>query len=297
MEKYISGKVKEEIRLELFLQREFGLTKRQVRQAKFREKGILVNGERCRVTEMVKPGDQVRVLTEEDCIQKILPENGELHILYEDEDLLVLNKPAGVVVHPSHGHYRDSILNQAAGYYDKKQENIKLRVIGRLDKDTSGVLVMAKNRIAAARLSGQKEQGIFRKEYLAITEKRPDPPCGIITFLLKKDPDSLMKMIPASEEEKGALPAHTAYYETEDPALVRVLIETGRTHQIRVHMAAIGCPLLGDSLYGKRDLRIGRAALHAWKTTLRQPFSGEELVFLAELPEDMEKCLCERKPL
>lgn len=294
MNRIFSKKAEYEIKLNTFLKKEMGLTEKQISQAKFRENGIRVNGERTRITTDLRIGDYVEVLVEENESQNMVPAEGQLEILYEDEDLLVINKPAGIVVHPSHGHYADSILNLAAGYYEKQGKNVNLRVVGRLDKDTSGVLVLAKNQIAAARLSEQKEQGIFEKEYLAVPVKMPVPEEGTIRKPMQKDPCHLNKMRTPDQmasvfaEDKAEAPWLNAvtHYKPQNTDMLCVRIETGRTHQIRVHLASIGCPLVGDTLYGTADDRIGRTALHAWKVQLIHPVRAEKLEFTAQIPSD-----------
>lgn len=296
MERRIEKNAEAACQLGTFLKQELKLTEKQIRQAKFREMGILVNGERCRVTEKLKAGDRVSVLIEEHAEQKMVASEGRPDILYEDEDLLVLNKPAGIVVHPSHGHYGDSILNLMAGYYEERGENVKLRVVGRLDKDTSGVLVLAKNQIAAARLAEQKAQGDFEKIYLAIPSRMPVKQKGTITKKIRKDPSHLNKMM--TEENGGsetsgetALDAVTHYEVLKEKGMLRVWIETGRTHQIRVHLSSIGAPLEGDMLYGGVDSRMTRAALHAEKVSFIHPFRGEKMTITAELPSDFVEFL------
>lgn len=294
MSKKVSGTVSGEMKVETFLKKEFALTERQIRQAKFRKNGILVNGERKRVTEQLRAGDRVEVLLEERQNRKILPSAGSLDVLYEDEDLLALNKPAGLVVHPSHGHYSDTLLNQAVYHCEERGEHRQLRPVGRLDKDTSGIVILAKNQVAAARLWADKEAGRLKKEYLALTGSRPKPEKGIIDLPVGRDPRSLNKM----RIDPDGLHAVTHYELVENknlrmpPYLIKLQLETGRTHQIRVHMAALGCPLLGDPLYGEGSSdKITRTALHAGSCTLTHPFSREQMCFYAGLPEDMERML------
>lgn len=288
MERNIKATVLTQATLEQFLRKEMGLTKRQISRAKYREKGICVNGIRSRVTAVLKPGDQVTVLLEEEGLEsaQLVPGSGELRILYEDEDILAADKPPGLVVHPSHGHYEDSLSNIAAAYFRKKGISVRIRPVGRLDKDTSGIVLFAKNQVAAARLSEQKKSGEFRKEYLALIQGIPDPCKGTVSTALMKDPESLMKMKTA-ENGLRAVTHYEVLQVYEAYSLVRVFIETGRTHQIRVHMASIGHPLLGDILYGT-DRRMERTALHAAGCCFRQPFTKKEIQLYAELPEDMK---------
>ena len=157
-----------------FLRTQAGLTKKQISQAKFRPGGVQKNGQQCRVTETAYPGDQITVCLETNDVDSAQLESApapqflpELEILYEDQDILAVNKPAGLVTHPSGSHYSDSLSNQVAAYFRSKDEPTKVRSIGRLDKETSGILLFARNQTAAARLQKQRENGISEKTYLA----------------------------------------------------------------------------------------------------------------------------------
>lgn len=290
MEKKLRGRVSEEGLLYDFLSGNLGLTKREISQAKFRTDGVCVNGRRARVTAMLQAGDVVEVKLEEAETQSghLVPYAGKPDILYEDEDILLVNKPAGVVVHPSHGHYSDSLANMLVQYFMEKGEQVKIRSVGRLDKETSGIVVFAKNQAAAGRLARQRELGQFKKEYFALVHGVPEQRTGSIRTGIAGVPGSLMKMM-VTETGKHAV-THYAVQETFGGfSAVRVLLETGRTHQIRVHMASIGHALLGDKIYGAECGGMERAALHAYRAKLMQPFSGEEIRIKAEMPEDMRK--------
>ena len=271
------------IRLELILKRRLGLSARQIRQLKFLSDGITVNGNRERIVYSVRSGDRIRVTFSEQNrnVQELPFLEKPLHILYEDEDLLVVDKKAGEVCHPAHGHYQDTLANQAAAYLaGHGAEKAPVRCIGRLDKDTSGTLLFAKNRLAAERLARQKEEGVFRKEYLALVNGlfSSSERSGEICLPIAPLPGSLMKM-QVADNGKRALTRYEVLCSDRHCSLVLCRIETGRTHQIRVHMAAIGHPLLGDPLYGN-DTYVSstRTALHAWRLYLKQPVTGEELM-------------------
>mgnify|MGYP002798466117 FL=1 len=271
------------IRLELILKRRLGLSARQIRQLKFLSDGITVNGNRERIVYSVRSGDRIRVTFSEQNrnVQELPFLEKPLHILYEDEDLLVVDKKAGEVCHPAHGHYQDTLANQAAAYLaGHGAEKAPVRCIGRLDKDTSGTLLFAKNRLAAERLARQKEDGVFRKEYLALVNGlfSSSERSGEICLPIAPLPGSLMKM-QGADNGKRALTRYEVLCSDRHCSLVLCRIETGRTHQIRVHMAAIGHPLLGDPLYGN-DTYVSstRTALHAWRLYLKQPVTGEVLM-------------------
>lgn len=312
-----------------FLRTQAGLTKKQISQAKFRPGGVQKNGQQCRVTETAYPGDQITVCLETNDVDSAQLESApapqflpELKILYEDQDILAVNKPAGIVTHPSGSHYSDSLSNQVAAYFRSKGESTKVRSIGRLDKKTSGILLFARNQTAAARLQKQRESGISEKTYLAaVSGSMPEDTDGAfhrITTPLAPDPKNRLKMVISPDGSlPGSKPAETLYSVLKSTApdsrisasLVMLRLKTVRPHQIRVHMASLGHPLLGDSLYHLSDTTnlFSRAALHAWKLKFQPPFpNGEttsiplssmpctenakkEISLEAPLPEDFKK--------
>lgn len=283
--------------VEAVLRRGVGLTKNQISQAKFRENGICINGTRCRIHEKVMPGDCicVKLEAEGNDAEQLTDYAVELDILYEDEDLLLVNKPAGMAIHPSHGHYQDTLANAVAHYYRKKMQSIQVRPVGRLDLETSGIVVFAKNQTAAARLEQQKQDGIFRKEYVAVVQGRMERTQGEVSASIGPVPGALNKM----QICEGGKPAYTQYQvvklmkdkeQGEDAvrSVLRLQLKTGRTHQIRVHMASLGHSLVGDRIYGSKvEREPSRAALHAYRVWLEQPFTKEPLVVTAAIPEDM----------
>ncbi len=273
-----------------FLRVRLGLTRRQIRQLKYRQPGILVNGEKRYVTWQVQPGDRVCVpLDGSPAESKPLAMNpSPIEILYEDEDLIAVNKPAGVATHPAGIHQDDTLVNMLLYYLHEKGEPLRLHPAGRLDLTTSGVILFSKNQTAAGRLVKQRERKLLRKEYVAAVAGSVEPPEGEIVLPIRRDPENVCRVIISPEGK----PACTHYRVWERDAagrvtFLRLALETGRMHQIRVHMAAIGHPLLGDHLYGGDSDAIGRAALHAAYMSFRQPFTDEKIEIEAPLPEDM----------
>lgn len=325
MEKRISLRAEAEdngMELGHFLRCRMGLGKKEISRAKFLEDGICVNGERRKITAVLRTGDLVKVLLEDGkkTSPQLISSKNKIEILYEDEDVIVLDKPAGLSVHPPGraAFSGDTLAGRLAFYLRQKQEDCVIRIFGRLDKDTSGVVLAAKSRTAAARLERQREDGILKKTYLAAVRGVPGQPEGEICAPLGPDPRNRTRM-QIRADGKYALTRYwvldtrrTAQNITDGNgkknsggtseelscSLVRLQLETGRTHQIRVHMASIGCPLLGDSLYGNQDgeqekeqdaALMNRAALHAAELVFRQPFSGKELRIQARLPKDIAR--------
>ena len=271
------------------LKKNYGLVDHDISRAKYRSDGILLNGRRTYVTTEVAEGDLLTVTVDSPPLGRTVPAKGPIDILYEDEDIIALNKPAGIVVHPSHGHFRDSLGNYLAGYFEETGQVHDVRTIGRLDKDTSGVILYGKTRTAVYLLTKQAEEGELKKTYLALAEGLfPEDHYAFDDPIGRVEEDKIRRMVRPDGQR-----AHTeAFVERRFPgyALVRCHIETGRTHQIRVHLSHAGHPLLGDPLYGGKPL-LPRAALHCALVTFRRPFSGETVTVEAPLPSDMKEWL------
>lgn len=273
--------------IEKFLKKYAGFTGKQISQAKFRPGGLRVNGKQQRSTYCLREGELLSLCVEEEHTgsHHLEASAEDLEILYEDEDVLAVHKMAGLVCHPSRGHYCDTLANQVAAYYRSQGIALKVRSIGRLDKEVSGIVVFGKNQLAAARLSKQREQGIFRKEYLALTE-------GI--FLKDKlyltDPIghslSEEQNMQARPDGKRACTQVTVLerMDKKEQTLVSCRIFTGRTHQIRVHLSGSGHPIVGDVRYGAKSWEQEGIGLHAWKAEFLSPLTGCP-VLLEKLPE------------
>ena len=278
------------IKVDTLLKRHLGLSGTVVRRIKWLPDGILVDGQRVNTRFCPREGQVLSVrLSDPERRSGILPAPGPLDIVYEDGDLLVLNKAPGVLIHPGPGHYSDTLCNYIAWYYKKAGIAADVHPVQRLDKGTSGLLVVAKHPHAQEQLKGQLHTPAFRRIYLAVCEGIPRPPEGCIDAPIGRVPGSLM----ARQVDPAGQPASTRYRVLrtgQGRALVELELDTGRTHQIRVHMAHIGHPLTGDFLYGTEDHSlISRPALHSARLSLRHPVTGEPMAWEQPLPEDMAR--------
>jgi 23S rRNA pseudouridine1911/1915/1917 synthase len=257
----------------------------------------MLNGERVYISVGVAAGDQVVVRMEAETSTDIVPQNIPLDIIHEDEHLLILNKPTGIIVHPTHGHYINTLANGVVYYWQQSGQNIRFRPIHRLDQETSGVLAIAKNPYVHQWVSEQMIAQTTKKEYVAIVYGNVVDDQGTIDAPIDRNPESPHLRIVL---ETG-YPSVTHYEVVErfkDITLIRLWLDTGRTHQIRVHMRSIGHPLMGDKLYftneaGKElhtdnpSLTLERHALHAEKLGFTHPATKQWIEFTANLPEDM----------
>lgn len=289
MKKKISGTVTAKdnnLKLDTFLKTRLCLTKNEISRAKFRENGICVNGKRQKTDTRLKTGDLVEVLLEtgRETSDNLPASAQNISILYEDADVIVVDKPSGICVHPTSKNTTDTLANRLAYYLRNKGEDSVIRIFGRLDKDTSGVVLAVKNRSAATRLEIQRQRHILFKTYLAILEGIPEPAKGTVCIPVMPDPENKKRMC-THPEGKSAVTHYETLALRHNRALVRLHLETGRTHQIRVHMASIGCPLVGDPLYGSQETSgTKRTALHAETIHFLQPFTGEEIQVTTPAP-------------
>lgn len=226
-----------------------------------------------------------------------LPEPVPLEVLYEDGDLMAINKPPGIVVHPSFRNPTGTVLNGIL-WRLRDRKDVRAGLVSRLDKDTSGVVIVALSAGAHAQIQRDARAGLVSKVYLAVVRGTPKPPTGVITLPLRHDPEDRRRIV----TDPRGVPSETRYrvvstskFATEDTySLVECELMTGRTHQIRVHLAANGWPVAGDGLYGSPDSLIPRQALHAWTVTFLHPVTRTRLKVEAPIPKDMR--LFDRKP-
>lgn len=275
-----------------------GYSSQSIIQLKKNPACILVNGRPAYMTRRLNAGERLTVtVIEEASSEKILPVQLPLEIVYEDEDLLIINKPAGMPIHPSMNNYDNSVANALAWYYRQQNVPFVFRCITRLDRDTSGLALIAKHCVSAGMLSGMLtprgpsgEKGI-RRRYLAIVRGSVTPPSGIINAPLARKPGSVIERTVDFEHGEHALTRYRVIEEKNGHSLVSLELETGRTHQIRIHMKYLGFPLIGDYLYNPDMEHIHRQALHAYRLTFTHPVTGKSMEFTAPLPEDMKKIL------
>mgnify|MGYP000209311002 CR=1 FL=1 len=295
---HIVTEEEEGLLLKSILRNRMKLSRSLLSKLKQTEQGITLNGERVYTSVAVRAGDKIEIRMVRESSDDILPQDLPIDIIYEDDHLLVVNKSAGMIVHPTHGHYTNTLANAVVHHWQVRGEQVRFRPIHRLDQDTSGVLAIAKNPFVHQHVSEQMKRNEFEKEYIAFAHNHPIP--AEATLSAPIDRDLVNPHIRVVTHDRG-YPSVTIYrtertYCDGHASLIRIWLETGRTHQIRVHMKHIGCPLIGDKMYGLegmteleqlRDNYITRQALHAEKLTFVHPMTGDRMVFKANLPQDL----------
>lgn len=253
------------------------------------ENGIRKNGVWAYTRDRLAAGDVLETtFVETEGSRAVVPSAVLLDIVYEDEDLLVLNKPADMPVHPSMGNYENSLANAVAGYFSASGIPFVFRCINRLDRDTTGLVIVAKNMLAGAVLGQAMVERRIHRTYLAVVKGRL-PKEGTITLPIgRREGSAIERCVDLINGEPAVTHYERIDTENAEYSLAKVWLETGRTHQIRVHMNAIGHPLPGDFLYHPDVSKIQRQALHSWKLTFRHPVTGQEMSFTQPLPEDMQ---------
>ena len=263
-----------------FLRGPLGMSARTVTRLRHEPGSLLCNGRPIRTIDPVCAGDTVTIRIHEPD-GAIQPEGDDPDIIYEDADLMVINKPAGLAVHPTHNHQGDTLANRTAAYLEKSGKSGVFRAVGRLDKQTSGLVLCALHRHAASLLSGA-----YEKTYYAVAEGVFSG-SGVIDLPIYR-PDPTKTLRAAGDHGDEARTEWRALAAGGGLTLLEVRPITGRTHQIRVHFAALGAPLAGDGMYGGHTDLIERAALHCGRLAFRHPITGEDMTFTAPLPADME---------
>ena len=270
-------------KIEHILKVKSGLSETLIRRLKRTEGGILLNGNPAKVIEKVSFGDMVKVTVSEKSSQNIVPAKVPLDIIYEDEDILAVDKPRSMPTHPSNGHREDTLANGVIYYLGKGS---KFHVITRLDRDTSGVVLIAKNPVSAAFLTDEMKNGRITKEYIAVINGVLNPKDGIISAPIKKKSESgILRCV--SPDGKEAVTKYRTVKIQDGISLVNLFPITGRTHQLRVHMSYMNCPICGDSLYGAVQ-KGERTLLHCKKISFIHPVTKKKISITAPLCDDIE---------
>ncbi len=279
--------VKKDIKLFDYLKNELILSLRQT-NALMKRQLLLVNDKVMTKNITIKRGDIITINFQNENVD-YEGENMPLEIIYESDDLLMINKPPHILVHPTKNHSHHTIANGVSYYFQKQQLKRKVRFVNRLDRDTSGILIIAKNPYSHGFLSKQFERGQIEKKYLAIVTGRLEKPYGLIKARIKKSSDNIKYEINPLGKPSKTLYRVIKEYDTY--SLVECDIKSGRTHQIRLALKKLGHYILGDSLYFEESDLINRQALHAYKLEFIEPRTFKRKEIICEIPQDMKKLL------
>lgn len=275
---YDGLKIKDYLKIHHFSHRIITVLKRE-------DDGILLNGEHARSIDVLRAGDKlVLSLPDDDSSSVSVPVKIPLDIIYEDDDILVIDKQAMIAMHETHNHQGDALSNAVAYHLKNEGKSAVFRAVGRLDKGTSGIVVCALNKYAASCLSGK-----IYKEYLAIASGVFSGDGTIDAPICRPDPMKTLRAVGVGGEK--AITHWKAIKNDGQNTLLRIHLETGRTHQIRVHFLSLGAPLVGDRMYGQNDDRINHQSLHCCYVRFSHPITGEQLEFSAEIPQDMAEII------
>ncbi len=254
---------------------------------------ITVNDRVAKPSLKLSIGDRLRVVIPPTATSPLSPEAIPLNIIYEDDDLLAVDKPAGLTVHPAPGHPSHTLINAILSHFPRLADigdSLRPGVVHRLDKDTSGVMLVAKNRAAQLNLAEQFKAHSVVKAYLVLVKGHLTPEQGIIEAPMGRDPRNRKRMAVVAEGREARTEYRVIKY-IGDYTLLEVMPETGRTHQIRVHLSAIGYPVVGDKVYGAKSPHLSRQFLHACRLGFKHPSTGEYVEFTSELPPDLVQAL------
>ncbi|OAB39137.1 pseudouridine synthase [Paenibacillus macquariensis subsp. defensor] len=315
---YVVSDEEEGWKLKTILHKKMNISRKLLTRLKQTEEGIKLNGERVYISVHVRSGDRVEIRMEQETSEDILPQPIPFDILFEDDHLLIVNKEAGIIVHPTSGHYTNTLANGVVHYWLEQGKSYRFRPVHRLDQETTGVLVIAKNPYVHQHISQQMIDGDVDKKYIALVHGLPSPTEGMVDGPIDRDPLDPHRRI-VTPTGYSSLTRYWVIERYNQTSMVQLKLETGRTHQIRVHMTSIGCPLIGDSYYRhpiyaelgmdqvdelagtdtqetmmdenevvRIDRLISRQALHASELSFVHPILHERMTITAPLPSDME---------
>lgn len=273
--------------IKTYLLKKVNISSVLLKKLKTYDDGITVNGEHKNVDYVLSQGEELAIVLREGASEGIVPKEQHFEIVYEDEDIMIINKPYGLPTHPSIGNYENTLANGLMYYFMQKGEDRVFRAVNRLDRDTSGLMCIAKNSYAHHILSKQIQQGTLKREYLALVMGDLSGE-GTLNAPIARSKEGIIKR-EVSKDGQTAITHYKSIHRFGKTSLISLRLETGRTHQIRVHMAHLGHPLVGDWLYGKEIEEIGRYVLHSAYIELIHPLTGERLKFWDNKFEYMEK--------
>lgn len=257
--------------------------------------GILLNNTWAYVNQKISSGDILIIkIVETDSSENIVPENLNIDIIYEDEDILVVNKPSNMPVHPSQNHYTGTLANAIAGYFASQNKPFIFRCVNRLDRDTTGLTILCKHQLASGILSNMVSERLIKRTYMAICNDDGSlPEHGTIEAPIgRKEGSTIERIVDFGQGEHAVTHFIRLHHDpVKHLSLIRLQLETGRTHQIRVHMSHLGHPLIGDDLYGGDCSLITRQALHSFSLRFTHPITLQEMYFEQPIPEDMSTSL------
>ncbi len=272
-----------------------GFSKRAIASLKSRPDGILLNGAHATVRAKIKAGDVLEINThdKETNTEKLVPSSTLPSIIYEDDYIVAVNKPPLMPTHQSQGHFYDTLANSLAYYYAQAGRPFVFRSVNRLDKNTSGIVLVAKDKIAASKLSQQMKNGEINKSYLAILEgSLPEDKERVETYIRRQQKSIILREVCENRDDaKLALTEYRVIASANGLTLVEATPITGRTHQLRVHFSHLGAQILGDDLYGDPSQLINRHALHAYKLSFSHPETQNKITLYAPLPDDMARII------
>lgn len=282
--------VKDEKKVKEAIKSQFGFSTRFLKKLKDNNR-IYLNNKNIYLDSAIKKGDIISIdINFEEQSENIISSEIPIKIIYEDEAYLIINKEAGIETHPSCSNYKDTLANGVKYYFEQNNIKRKIRPVNRLDKDTSGLIIFAKSEYIQEQLVKQMKSNQLKKEYFAIVEGIIKDKTGIIDAPIKRKEGSILERC-IDEYGDIAITEYEVIRESNNMTLVKCKLITGRTHQIRVHMKHIGHSIVGDFLYGIRDERINRQALHSFRLEFIHPINKNKVEYNIELPEDMNRLI------
>lgn len=288
---YKVGKEGQDVKIRDYMKENLNLSGRFIRGSAM-DRRLRVNGKEVKLNYKLQEEDIIEVTVNAEESQNIEGEDLNIKVIYEDDDLLIVDKPPFMVVHPTKSHPMGTLANGVIHHFRSNNDNSIVRLVSRLDRDTSGLIMIAKNQFSHMNLAKSMEKNLIKKSYLAIIHGNLESQEGTIDLPIGRPADETIKRA-VLEDGQRSITHYKIKESYKEGALVELVLETGRTHQIRVHLSYVGCPIYGEQLYSdfNDEELISRQALHAYALTLPHPRSGEILNFESTLPEDMTKLI------